>query len=299
MIPGQWPTTPPTFLALDPVEHSFERAAWVALPVPYEATTSYRKGTQDGPGAIIRASAEMEDYDPELGFEPCRAGIHTAAPLEPALGGPGAMAERVAEAVGACADAGKRVAMLGGEHSISSGAVAALAARHPGLSVLVFDAQADLRDEYQGSRHSHACATRRMLDHAPAAIVGVRSMTADEAAFAAERGAPLFPRGPEPITDADAIVGALSADVYVRPRRVRPVVHGRRRHAGAGRTRLVGSAAAAPRRGVAQAHRRVRRRRTVAGGGAGVLRLHRRQARLQAHRLRGGVRLPAPVRAGG
>ena len=215
MIPGQWPTTPPTFLALDPVEHSFERAAWVALPVPYEATTSYRKGTQDGPGAIIRASAEMEDYDPELGFEPCRAGIHTAAPLEPALGGPGAMAERVAEAIGACADAGKRVAMLGGEHSISSGAVAALAARHPGLSVLVFDAQADLRDEYQGSRHSHACATRRMLDHAPAAIVGVRSMTADEAAFAAERGAPLFPRGPEPITDADAIVGALSADVYV------------------------------------------------------------------------------------
>ncbi len=215
MIPGQWPTTPPTFLALDPVEHSFERAAWVALPVPYEATTSYRKGTQDGPGAIIRASAEMEDYDPELGFEPCRAGIHTAAPLEPALGGPGAMAERVAEAVGACADAGKRVAMLGGEHSISSGAVAALAARHPGLSVLVFDAQADLRDEYQGSRHSHACATRRMLDHAPGAIVGVRSMTADEAAFAAERGAPLFPRGPEPITDADAIVGALSGDVYV------------------------------------------------------------------------------------
>ncbi len=215
MIPGQWPTTPPTFLALDPVEHSFERAAWVALPVPYEATTSYRKGTQDGPAAIIRASAEMEDYDAELGFEPCSAGIHTAAPLEPALGGPGAMAERVAEAVGACADAGKRVAMLGGEHSISSGAVAALAARHPGLSVLVFDAQADLRDEYQGSRHSHACATRRMLDHAPAAIVGVRSMTADEAAFAAERGVPLFPRGPEPITDADAIVGALSDDVYV------------------------------------------------------------------------------------
>ena len=215
MIPGQWPTTPPTFLALDPVEHSFERSAWVALPVPYEATTSYRKGAQNGPAAIIRASAEMEDYDAELGFEPCVAGIHTAAPLEPDLGGPGAMTERVAEAVGACADAGKRVAMLGGEHSISSGAVAALAARHPGLSVLVFDAQADLRDEYQGSRHSHACATRRMLDHAPAAIVGVRSMTAGEASFAAESGVPLFPRGPEPIADAGAIVGALSDNVYV------------------------------------------------------------------------------------
>ncbi len=185
------------------------------LPVPYEATTSYRKGTQAGPTAIIRASAEMEDYDTELGFEPCGAGIHTAPPLEPAFGSPGAMAERVAEAVGAYTDAGKRVAMLGGEHSISSGAVAALAARHSGLSVLVFDAQADLRDEYQGSRHSHACAARRMLDHAPATIVGVRSMTAGEAAFAAERGVRVFPRGPEPIADIEAVVGSLSGDVYV------------------------------------------------------------------------------------
>ena len=212
---GAWPTTPSTFLALDPSEHSLERSRWVILPVPYEATTSYRKGTQAGPAAIIRASAEMEDYDPELGRDPCDAGIYTAPPVDPALAGPDAMARRVAGAVGAHADAGKLVGMLGGEHSISSGAVAALAERRPGLSVLVFDAQADLRDEYQGSAHSHACATRRMLDHARATIVGVRSMTGDEAAFAAERGVPLFPRGAEPIADADAIVDTLTEDVYV------------------------------------------------------------------------------------
>ena len=215
MTPAAWPSVPPTFLALDPAEHALDRARWVVLPVPYEATTSYRKGTQDGPAAIIRASAEMEDYDAETASEPCAAGIHTAPPLEPALGGPGAMAERVAQAVGAYADAGKRVALLGGEHSLSSGAVAALAGRVPGLSVLVFDAQADLRDEYQGSRHSHACATRRILDHAPATVVGVRSLTAEEAAFAAERNVPLFRRGPDPIVDVDAIAATLGPDVYV------------------------------------------------------------------------------------
>ena len=212
---GGWPTVPFTFLGLDPAEHSLERSGWAALPVPYEATTSYGKGTQGGPAAIIRASAEMEDYDAELGFEPCSWGIYTAPSLEPALGGAGEMAERVERAVGAYMDAGMRVATLGGEHSISPGAVAAAAARHPGLSVLAFDAQADLREEYQGSRYSHACAMRRALEYAPATIVGVRSMTADEAAFAREQGVGLFPRGAEPIVDVDGIVESLGGDVYV------------------------------------------------------------------------------------
>ena len=88
------------------------------------------------------------------------------------------MAGRVREAVSFYAGQGKLVGMLGGEHSITSGAVAAHAERRPGLSVLFFDAQADLRDDYQGWTHSHACAARRALDHASSlTIVGVRSMT--------------------------------------------------------------------------------------------------------------------------
>ena len=210
-----------TFLILDPDEHTLARSRCVVLPVPYEETTSYRKGTRRGPEAIIRASAEMEDYDPELGCEPCSVGIHTAPALEPAPvpgseGGPEAMAERVREAVAGYAAQGKLVGMLGGEHSITSGAVAAHAERHPGLSVLFFDAQADLRDDYQGWAHSHACAARRTLDHAASlTLVGVRSMTGEEAAFAHERGVALFPRGPEPIADVDAIVDTLGEDVYV------------------------------------------------------------------------------------
>ena len=126
------------------------------------------------------------------------------------------MAGRVREAVASYAAQGKLVGMLGGEHSITSGAVAAHAERHPGLSVLFFDAQADLRDDYQGWAHSHACAARRALDHAASlTLVGVRSMTGEEAAFAQERGVALFPRSAEPIADADAIVDTLGEDVYV------------------------------------------------------------------------------------
>ncbi len=218
---GERPALPDTFLILDPDEHTLERSRCVVLPVPYEETTSYRKGTRRGPEAIIRASAEMEDYDVELGCEPCSVGIHTAPALEapPVLGpngGPEAMAGRVREAVAGYAAQGKLVGILGGEHSITSGAVAAHAERHPDLSVLFFDAQADLRDDYQGWSHSHACAARRTLDHASSlTLVGVRSMTGEEAAFAQERGVALFPRGAEPITDVDAIVDTLGEDVYV------------------------------------------------------------------------------------
>lgn len=215
MTTAPGPDPPPRFLALDPAEHSLERAQYVVLPVPYEETTSYRKGTRDGPGAIIRASAEMEDYDPEMGYEPCSAGIFTAPAVEPSPSGPRAMAERVAEAVHGYAARGKLVGVLGGEHSITEGAVAAAVRLHPGLSVLVLDAQADLRDEYQGSRHSHACAVRRVLDHAPATVAGVRSMTGEEAAFAAGQGIPLFQRGAGPIEDVDAVIETLTDDVYV------------------------------------------------------------------------------------
>jgi agmatinase len=125
------------------------------------------------------------------------------------------MAARVSEVVAWYTSKGKIVGALGGEHSITSGAVAAIAESRPELSVLVFDAQADLRDEYQGSSHSHACATRRVLDHASVTIVGVRSMTAEEAAFAVDNDVPIFERRDEAISDIDAIVETLNEYVYV------------------------------------------------------------------------------------
>ncbi|MCI0888218.1 MAG: agmatinase [Chloroflexi bacterium] len=215
MSETSWPTVPRTFLALDPDEHSLERARVVLLPVPYDATTSYRSGARDGPAAIIEASRQMEDYDTELECEPSSIGIYTAAELEPHAGGPKAMTARVHQAVAWYAGQDKLVGMLGGEHSLTAGAVRAVVERTDDVSVLVFDAQADLREAYQGTRSSHASAVRRIADHAPVTLVGVRSMTVGEAALAQARGIPLFPRGPEPITDVDSIVEGLSANVYV------------------------------------------------------------------------------------
>ena len=210
-----WPTTPNTFLVLDPEQHSLESSRVVLLPVPYDATTSYRSGSRDGPAAIIRASRAMEDFDVELGYEPSAVGIHTAPELEAHAGGPEAMVARVAEAVGHYAEQGKLVGMLGGEHSLSAGAVRAAAQRSDNLSVLVLDAQADLREEYQGTPYSHASASRRMLDHAPVTLVGVRSMIGEEAATAEARGVAIFPRGAEPIVEINSIVAGLTDNVYV------------------------------------------------------------------------------------
>jgi agmatinase len=215
MTGPSWPTTPNTFLALDPERHSLDASRVVLLPAPYDATTSYRGGARDGPASIIRASRQMEDFDQELAREPADVGIYTAPELEPHAGGPKAMADRVAEAVAWYGAKGKLVGVLGGEHSLSAGAVAATARRYPDLSVLVFDAQADLREEYEGTPFSHASAVRRMLDHAPVTLVGVRSMTSEEASFVSERGIALFARSESPITDAAAIVAGLSPHVYV------------------------------------------------------------------------------------
>jgi agmatinase len=206
---------PNTFLALDGAAHTLDASRVVLLPVPYDGTTSYKQGARLGPAAIIAASAEMEDFDPELDCEPMSVGIHTAPALDAGDSGPEAWAARVSEAVSEYAEQGKLVGMLGGEHSLSAGAVRTMAERHADLSVLVFDAQADLRDEYQGMPYSHACASRRMLDHAPITLVGVRSMTSEERTFAREHNVAMFERGAEPITDVDAIVDCLSDSVYV------------------------------------------------------------------------------------
>jgi len=162
---------------------SFDTARAAVLPVPYEASVSYGGGTAKGPEAILRASTQVELWDDLLGFEPYRAGIWTDAmlPVE-GLAGEDAVPV-VAARFGRLLDAGKFVVMLGGEHAITPGGVAAAAARHPGLTVIQLDAHADLRQQYQGDRHSHACAMARALEHAPVRALGIRNYSVEEAAW--------------------------------------------------------------------------------------------------------------------
>jgi len=171
------------FGGIDSGNASFEKARFVVIPVPYDMTSTYVTGSRKGPAAILDASCNMELYDEELRKETFRAGIHTTDPLEADARGPEYMIEKVRLEVLRIVESGKVPVMLGGEHSISLGAVQAAREIYPSLSVLQLDAHADLRDTYEGSPFSHACVARRISEICPLVQVGVRSMSADEAVF--------------------------------------------------------------------------------------------------------------------
>lgn len=157
----------------------------VVVPFGLEATVSYGKGTAGGPEAIIAASPELEFFDEEFWCEPYRRfGIATlAAPsIKPGLAD---ALDQIAAIVEGVLDAGKFPLVLGGEHSLTAGAVRPFLKRYPDLAVLQFDAHADLRDQYLGERYSHAAAMRRVLDHPGVSLVsvGIRAISAEEIPF--------------------------------------------------------------------------------------------------------------------
>lgn len=212
-----WPTgLPHNFGGLEGEFADFSSAKAAVLPVPYDFSTSYQGGTRWGPHAILSASQNMELWDDELGAT-YRAGIHTLPALEPTALGPEAMCARVEQAVGWILDQGKLPAILGGEHSITAGAVRAAAARFPGLSVLQLDAHADMRDEYLDSPFSHACVMRRIRERVPAASVGIRSMSEEEAGHLAQHPAPIWSTRRFRALQGNwqPILDALTDDVFV------------------------------------------------------------------------------------
>ena len=177
------PWAPYNFLALTPEQSALADASAVLIPVPYDSTTSYRTGARYGPAAILAASYNLEDYDHELDFDLSQAGIHTTAALEPHMAGPEAMLQRVAQAVESYDDGRRLVGLLGGEHTITVGAVRAMKARRSNLSVLYLDAHGDLRDTYMDTPYSHACVARRLMEICPVVQVGVRSLSQEEFAL--------------------------------------------------------------------------------------------------------------------
>jgi agmatinase len=173
---------------LDPVRADADQPASaraVIVPFGLEASVSYGAGTAAGPAAILKASQQLELYDDELGRE-AYLDYGVAALREPAIATPIAAAlEQVQGLVEAVLAAGKFPLVLGGEHSLTAGAIRPLLVRHEDLVVLQFDAHADLRDGYLGEAYSHAAAMRRVLDHAGVSLiqVGLRSVAATEAAY--------------------------------------------------------------------------------------------------------------------
>ena len=213
---------PWSFASLDGDDADFERAAAAILPAPYDGTVSYRGGARDGPQAIIEASRYLELYEPDLGLEPSQWGIATLPALEPDVSGPEANIARVEKAVGELADAGKLPVMVGGEHSLTLGAVRALAQRHSGLSVLQLDAHADMRDSYQGSPYSHACVMRRVREIVGDSNVvqaGIRSISSEEIEHIRDadiEGVNLYTPGQyNDLPAIDELLAGLGETVYV------------------------------------------------------------------------------------
>ena len=164
-----------------------ESCLFHVLPVPLEATVSYAGGTARGPEAILEASDQLELWDGES--VPAEAGIYTW-PAVDISGSPETVLGRVEAAVGGILDCNGLPVLLGGEHTVTYGALAALKKRVGTFGIIQFDAHADLRDSYEGSPWSHACVMRRAVKDLglPLAQFGVRAMCLDEVEARKEHG---------------------------------------------------------------------------------------------------------------
>ncbi|WP_418764750.1 agmatinase [Mailhella sp.] len=148
------------FLASEVPPRPADQVRFHVIPVPYEATVSYAGGTARGPEAILDASDQLELFD-GMSF-PGKGGIFTQRPVD-CSGSPEEVMENVKNAVLAALDANAMPVVLGGEHSLTYGEMAALKERYGRFGVVQFDAHADLRDSYEGSKWSHASVMRRAV----------------------------------------------------------------------------------------------------------------------------------------
>ena len=187
----------------------------VIIPVPYDRTSTWIKGADKGPTAIIEASANMELYDIETGSEVYRKGIFTADALKVEDLLPEDMIEMVSEEVRHYIEKEKFTVVVGGEHSVSIGSIKAHVKSSADVTVLQLDAHTDLRDEYNGSKYNHACVMARVREACPIVQVGVRSMDSSEKEFI-DRGRVFFAEDIYSRTGwIDEAVGKLSGKVYV------------------------------------------------------------------------------------
>ena len=205
------------FLGTTPTTTDFENARVVILPIPLDRTTSYVAGTRNGPHEILVASSHMELWDEEMGTDVHSIGIFTLPEMEFPFASMDEVTQEIRRVASELVGLGKFPFVLGGEHSITAPIVAALAAKHPGLSVLQIDAHADLRDSFMGTPHNHACAMRRVLEHARTTQVGIRSLSPEEADAAPSLPTEIFydfsmRRDPHWI---DRVVESLSETVYI------------------------------------------------------------------------------------
>jgi agmatinase len=165
---------PHNFCGLSREFSAYENAEIVILPVPFDKTSTWKRGARRGPGAVISASRYLELFDIETGREVYRRGIHTAPPVRAPRSD--RVVEKVHKTVSRLLSEKRFVVVLGGDHSVSIGSVKAHIEVFDDLSVLHLDAHTDMREHYEGDRFSHACTMARVRELTPHIVsVGIRS----------------------------------------------------------------------------------------------------------------------------
>jgi agmatinase len=161
------------------VVYNYQESEIIIVPVPYDETSTWMKGADKGPEAILEASVNLEFYDVETSTEAHLKGIHT---IDPVLvkETPWKLVQAVHDCISSLLSEKKFPVIIGGNHTVSIGTIKAFSEHFENLSVLQLDAHADLRQIYEGSEFNHACAMARAREFAPIVQVGIRSMSAEE-----------------------------------------------------------------------------------------------------------------------
>jgi agmatinase len=165
------------------VVYDYSASRIIIVPVPYDETSTWMKGADKGPDAIMEASVNLEFYDVETDSEAHLFGIHTIEPIIEKRS-PESLVDAVYSKVIFLLNQEKFPVVVGGNHTVSIGSAKAFTEHFGNLSILQLDAHSDLRNEYEGSPYNHACATARMREFAPVIQVGIRSMSQEEASCA-------------------------------------------------------------------------------------------------------------------
>lgn len=172
------------FIACD---SDYESAKTVIFGAPFDSTTSYRPGTRFGSSAIRSESFGIETYSPYQDKDLLDYNIFDAGDPELCIGSVETALQQIEDIAAEILADGKRPVMLGGEHSVTLGAVKAVYNKYKDLYIIQFDAHADLRDDYLGVKNSHACVMRRcheLLGDGRIYQFGIRSGEREEFRFA-------------------------------------------------------------------------------------------------------------------
>jgi agmatinase len=192
-------------------------AAAAVVPVPYDRTSTWKKGADVAPRAILEASHHIEWFDLATGRETCRRGIATLPPVA-CDGPPEELADLLDPRIGDLIERGVLTAVLGGDHSVSIGAIRGAARVVPGLSVLQIDAHTDTRESYHGSRYNHACVMARAREWCNIVQVGIRAVDVAEVPLLDPRRVVYAHQicGPDPEREwIERVLDGLGETVYV------------------------------------------------------------------------------------